>query len=1152
MRPRPPRRARTQHGALVLLVLVAALSGLAGSSGWAVGPAGHGGGFIHPLPAIHILPDNAGVGVHTTKGCSAVTTCTTTAISVVAYSSVLVWVMATGATAPSGVSDSGSHSYSNKASSSTSTAPARYTAVYLTDNVSASSLTVTVTFAASTTYVIDVADITLTPVSSFDVATGSQFGTSTSATASLTTGANNELVLAGVFTNAVSTICAANGGTIIDDGYGGGTSEGDDEYLFVATAGSTTLGFSFHTSTCGSGGSSTPWAETEIAIKSAKVPSAPTSFVHGTVTATSIPTTWVDGAGPVVNETGFKTLYSGGACGTYSFVVSTGGRTDAYTFSGLTQSTAYCLEVESWNATGASAFATMTNVVTASYTATFTTSPVTPDVGVLTTFTSTVTGGTSPYTYSWVFGDGGTSTLQNPRHTYASAAAFTVYLNVTDHVGAIAHDVQTENVHADPTDSFTVSPTSPDAGTSATFTSTVNAGTTPYTYAWAFGDGGTSTAQNPTHTYSSAGTYVAYLNVTDTDSVVATYHANVVVNAAPTDSWTASPVTATINRPTTFTSIVNGGASPYTYTWVAEPTIGQFSTAANPTYTFALSGTFTVYLNVTDADSVVAAYSHSYVVKPAPTDSFTVNPPVPDSTSPVTFTSSVSNGVSPYTYAWAFGDGGTSAFVNPAHTYATPGTVTAYLNVTDSNGAVATYSKVITIDPFPTDSFSVAPNPPEMGHVATFTSSVTGGVSPFTYAWIFGDGGTSTAQNPSHTYASAGTYTVTLNAQDADGNTATFQLNVPVLPLVVVVFTSTPGSPDAGRSVSFASSVSGGSSPYTYAWTFGDGGTSATAGPTHVYTLAGNYTVYLTVIDSVPVSSTAEAVVTVNPVPVATISVGFLPAHASTPLQFLSTVRGGASPYTYNWSFGDGGLSSIATPIHSYAVAGNYSVSLTVKDADAVVALASLSVAVLTPVASGLQYVSLLTGSVAIAGTDVYQFEIFVVGEPAGTSLNLAQTTQAWQTLTISVFGKLSGPLVNWSVLSSSVGGFSLQITFTAAQVSSILADVTEVNLNASVTVSGQVLPAVGFLKAATLERATVPGAWWSVWFGIPTPPPDPSFSSVSGIIGDLAWWGDSNAGRATYAALVLIAVATYLWEGHKWARQRIAGQPKGQTGGAV
>src|SRR5256712_11816385 len=149
-----------------------------------------------------------------------------------------------------------------------------------------------------------------------------------------------------------------------------------------------------------------------------------------------------------------------------------------------------------------------TTTVSAALRLTETASTSTGNAPLTVNFTSTPSGGRAPYTYGWAFGDGVTSTAQNPTHIYSGAGNYGANLTVTDANGATANATAISvAVHGPLSAVASASPSAGDAPMTVAFTSSGTRGTTPYGDSWAFGDGGTATAQNPSHIYSAAGTF---------------------------------------------------------------------------------------------------------------------------------------------------------------------------------------------------------------------------------------------------------------------------------------------------------------------------------------------------------------------------------------------------------------------------------------------------------------------------------------------------------------------------------------------------------------------------------------------------------------------------------------------------------------------
>jgi PKD repeat protein len=178
--------------------------------------------------------------------------------------------------------------------------------------------------------------------------------------------------------------------------------------------------------------------------------------------------------------------------------------------------------------------------------------------------------------------------------------------------------------------------------------------------------------------------------------------------------------------------------------------------------------------------SVAAWQSGTVSIVNTPVTDFTGTPTQLLVGQTVTFTSSTSGGSLPYTYAWDFGDSGTSNLKDPTHSYASAGTYTVALTVTDSllNSDTETETGYITVYPALVADATADKAEVATVEVVTFGGSATGGKPGYTYAWDFGDSGTSNLEDPTYNYADAGTYTVTLTVTDALGNTDTDTVTV--------------------------------------------------------------------------------------------------------------------------------------------------------------------------------------------------------------------------------------------------------------------------------------------------------------------------------------------------------------------------------------
>ncbi len=208
----------------------------------------------------------------------------------------------------------------------------------------------------------------------------------------------------------------------------------------------------------------------------------------------------------------------------------------------------------------------------------------------------------------------------------------------------------------------------------------------------------------------------------------------------------------------------------------------------------------------------------------------------------------------PTSWAWTFGDGTSSSASDPVHQYKKPGTYTVSLTVSNAAGDdTKTCSGLITVLKFaliPDTDFTASPNPAAPGQEIQFTDLSAG--SPESWIWTFGDGATSTVQNPVHTYQTVGQYTVTLTASNgfgSDTETKTEYLLVTAVPeeKLTADFTADVLSGSIPLTVVFTDLSTG--DPESYEWDFGDGTISTAQNPAHMYTSKGFYTVTLEIGD---------------------------------------------------------------------------------------------------------------------------------------------------------------------------------------------------------------------------------------------------------------------------------------------------------------
>lgn len=310
----------------------------------------------------------------------------------------------------------------------------------------------------------------------------------------------------------------------------------------------------------------------------------------------------------------------------------------------------------------------------------------------------------------------------------------------------------------------------------------------------------------------------------------------------------------------------------------------------------------------------------------------------------VSFGAAATGGTTPYEFFWNFGDSNGSSLLRPSHVYGTPGTYYPVLTVIDRNGLVGTaFVKIVALGTPPfTASVSASPSQGAAPLTVSLTATASGGIGPYLFSWSLGDGGIASGPDVVHRYPYAGSYFPSVTAEDQRGVTtsATALVRVTstnVSPLALVIALS-PDRGDLPLSINGTASVIGGQgtiAPVT--WVFGDG-TPRGSGPLvrHEFASidAGAINVSAFVTDSFGERASATRSIDLFPAPRANLTVASPRATAPSTVSFSVALVGGNGSFSpLLWDFGDG--TTTTDPVktsHTFARAGNYSVSVSTTD----------------------------------------------------------------------------------------------------------------------------------------------------------------------------------------------------------------------------
>ncbi|QQL50608.1 PKD domain-containing protein [Mucilaginibacter ginkgonis] len=388
-------------------------------------------------------------------------------------------------------------------------------------------------------------------------------------------------------------------------------------------------------------------------------------------------------------------------------------------------------------------------------------------IGQAITFTpGTPTNNNNVASVLWNFGDNSTATTFNVNHIYTAAGSYNATLTINYTSGCSATSaVQIVRIIDKPVAAFNYS--SPDcAATAISFKDNSTAtGSAVSTWAWDFGDNTASTSQNPTHTYPSAGNYKVSLTVTNnngcagdviTQIIVVNPVPTIIINQPASVCVNASPITITANK--------NGATGTEIFTGDGITPEGLFDPA------IAGIGTHAISYNFTSAQTACTfSQSFSVSVTPAPdAPAVKYNGTCADGTTTFNVTNAAGDAS---IYNWDFGDGNVvngGATMN--HQFAAPGDYKVLVSLVTNNCGNVSAPVAVHINKKPVANFTYVQTTCSGESVAFKDASNDPENAAITsWLWSFGDGTTSTQQNPLHSFAAPGTYSVTLRVANSNG-----------------------------------------------------------------------------------------------------------------------------------------------------------------------------------------------------------------------------------------------------------------------------------------------------------------------------------------------------------------------------------------------
>ena len=544
------------------------------------------------------------------------------------------------------------------------------------------------------------------------------------------------------------------------------------------------------------------------------------------------------------------------------------------------------------------------------------------------TDTSSIPEGTN-VGWNYEFGDGLSSVIQNPTHTYLNAGQIYIQLTVTSDFGCVDSLTVAAVVNPKPVSDFTTENVCLNETMIFTNQSTVASGSIN-SWDWDFGDANTDVIENTSNDYATFGNYTVELMVETDNGCRDTTQQQVEVYQLPVADFSFNNVC--LNASATFTNLsTSNSGSVDNWSW----DLGDNTTASGVgpvNHFYPAPADYDVELIVETDLGCLDTLVQIITIHPMPIADFSADSVCFNEVTAFTNLSTISTGLITNN-VWNFGFSSTSNLQNPTNVFPQTGYLPVFLTVTSDFGCKDTVTKDIRVYVLPEPEFTH--NDTCFEDIVTFAnqSQISEGTID-AYQWDFGDMGNSNLENPTHAYLAEGFYSATLVATSNYGCTETIAHQVEIFPLPQVSFTPIPNEGCQPLTVVFdnQTTISNGYNIASQQWDFGHGLTSSQVHPQTVYPDSGPYDVQLIVTSTKGCDDTLLVVdaIDVWPRPIAGFSTDKDEYIMFFPRVDFFDESFGATEWLYD--FADGSISFDQDPSHEYQEAGTYQVIQTVNN----------------------------------------------------------------------------------------------------------------------------------------------------------------------------------------------------------------------------